>query len=68
MASNNDMAAKVLNVHDLAVLLRVHQSTIYRLLKAHQLPAFRMGSHWRFNREHIDQWRLGQTAAVESKN
>jgi len=39
----------VLTVKEVAAYLRVHQSTIYRLLKAQQLPAFRVGSDWRFN-------------------
>jgi len=55
------MSGEVLTVADLCEYLRVHRSTIYRLLKARQIPAFRIGSDWRFNREHIDQWRLKQT-------
>jgi excisionase family DNA binding protein len=57
--------AKVLTVGDLSNYLRVHRSTIYRLLKNRELPAFRVGSDWRFNIEMIDQWRMGQTASPE---
>jgi excisionase family DNA binding protein len=46
----------VLTVKDLALYLKVHQTTIYRLLKAGQLPAFRIGSDWRFNVEEIECW------------
>jgi hypothetical protein len=28
------------------------------MLKRSQLPAFRVGSDWRFNVETIDRWRL----------
>jgi len=52
--------SEILTVTELAEYLRVHRSTIYRLLKARKLPAFRIGSDWRFNREHIDEWRLKQ--------
>ena len=55
----------VLTVKEVAAYLRVHQSTIYRLLKAHQLPAFRVGSDWRFNIEAIDGWRLGKNNSTE---
>jgi excisionase family DNA binding protein len=48
----------VLTVRDLSNYLRVHPSTIYRLLKTGQLPAFRVGSDWRFNIEEIDRWRV----------
>ena len=55
--------AKVLTVSELSDYLRVHRSTIYRLLKKGQLPGFKIGSDWRFNIEMIDQWRLQQGAA-----
>jgi excisionase family DNA binding protein len=48
----------VLTVRDLSNYLRVHPSTIYRLLKTGQLPAFKVGSDWRFNVEEIDRWRV----------
>jgi excisionase family DNA binding protein len=49
--------APVLTVRNVAEYLHVHPSTIYRLVKKRQLPAFRVGSDWRFNRESIDRWR-----------
>ena len=48
----------VLTVRDLSNYLRVHPSTVYRLLKTGQLPAFKVGSDWRFNVEEIDRWRV----------
>ncbi len=58
----DEMKSRVLTVHDVSSYLRVHPSTIYRMLKKHQLPAFRVGSDWRFTVEEIDKWR----AEVES--
>ena len=48
--------SRVLTVYDLAGYLRVHPNTVYRLLRQHKVPAFRVGSDWRFNRESIDLW------------
>jgi excisionase family DNA binding protein len=48
-----DMGPRVLTVRELAGYLRVHQTTVYRLLREQKLPAFRVGSDWRFNREAI---------------
>jgi excisionase family DNA binding protein len=48
----------VLTVRDLSNYLRIHPSTVYRLLKTGQLPAFKVGSDWRFNVEEIDRWRV----------
>jgi len=49
--------ARVLTLEEVASYLRVHPSTIYRLLKKKELPAFKVGSDWRFNLESIDRWR-----------
>jgi excisionase family DNA binding protein len=57
---------KVLTVNELAEYLRVHRSTIYRLLKKGLLPGFKIGSDWRFNVEVIDQWRMKQGAILLS--
>jgi excisionase family DNA binding protein len=52
--------AKVITIGELSEYLRVHRSTLYRLLKKQQLPGFKIGSDWRFNVETIDQWRMQQ--------
>ena len=57
-----EMRDKVLTVQEVSTYLRVHPSTIYRMLKKNQLPAFRVGSDWRFTVEAIDKWR----ASVET--
>jgi excisionase family DNA binding protein len=57
-------ASKVLTVKELSAYLRVHPSTIYRLLKKGQIPGFKLGSDWRFNIEAIDRWRLEQGAGL----
>jgi excisionase family DNA binding protein len=55
--------AKVITIGELSEYLRVHRSTLYRLLKNGQLPGFKIGSDWRFNVEIIDQWRMRRSAA-----
>src|SRR5260370_9957291 len=52
---------------DLARYLHVHQSTIYRLLRQKELPAFKVGSDWRFNLESIDKWRFGMAEHARKK-
>jgi excisionase family DNA binding protein len=48
--------ATVLTLDEVAAFLKVHPSTVYRLLKKHQLPAFKVGSDWRFNQGSIERW------------
>jgi len=51
----------IMTVKTLAEYLLCHQSTIYRLLKARKIPAFKIGSDWRFSRTAIDQWARKST-------
>jgi excisionase family DNA binding protein len=48
--------ATVLRLEDVAQYLHVHPSTVYRLLKNRSIPAFKVGSDWRFNEESIERW------------
>ena len=49
----------VLTVREVADYFQVHPSSIYRLLKRRAIPAFKLGSDWRFMAEDIDRWRDG---------
>ena len=49
-------APEVLKVAELAEYLRVHPTTVYRLLRRKQLPGFRVGGEWRFSLQEIDRW------------
>src|SRR5579863_4290790 len=53
-----NMASKeqVFTIKELSEHLRVHPTTIYRLLRQGRLPGFRVGSNWRFNRGVIEEW------------
>jgi len=55
---------RVMTVRDVSAYLKVHPTTVYRLLKHHQIPAFHVGSDWRFNVETIDTWRREQEKPV----
>jgi excisionase family DNA binding protein len=55
--SLKDEQPSILTLENIADYLRVHPSTIYRMLKKRQLPAFKVGRDWRFYRESIDRWR-----------
>lgn len=60
----DEMKSKVLTVQEVSNYLRVHPSTIYRMLKKNKLPAFRVGSDWRFTVEAIDKWRASVETGV----
>lgn len=64
-----DLSVKksLLTVREVASYLRVHSATVYRLLRRGELPAFKVGSDWRFNRESLDRWRLAQAQRIASQ-
>lgn len=41
---------------EVAVYLRIPQSTVYKLAQDKILPGFKVGKHWRFRRETILEW------------
>jgi excisionase family DNA binding protein len=49
-------ADEILTVSMLARYLHCHPSTVYRLLKLRQIPAFKIGGDWRFQRSVIERW------------
>lgn len=50
------MDDQMMTVDELAKMLRVSTKTVYRLLKRGELPALRIGHHWRFSRKDVHRW------------
>jgi excisionase family DNA binding protein len=34
----------------------MHEMTIYRMARQGEIPAFKVGNRWRFNRRRIEEW------------
>ena len=47
---------EVLNLKEVADYLHVHPMTIYRYAKAGKIPAFKIGTDWRFHKKSIESW------------
>jgi excisionase family DNA binding protein len=58
VAGRNYGLDRVMTVKELAAYLRVHPSTVYKLLRLRELPGFRVASEWRFHLPTIDLWLL----------
>jgi excisionase family DNA binding protein len=50
------MVDQLLTADEVAVMLRISIGTLYKLVKKGKIPAFRIGTDWRFNREAIEKW------------
>jgi excisionase family DNA binding protein len=56
-AGDSPMAdGEILTVGDVARFLRVPKSTVYKLARVGELPASKIGKHWRFLRRDIHEW------------
>ncbi|MDH5347225.1 MAG: helix-turn-helix domain-containing protein [Nitrospira sp.] len=47
---------EILTVMEVAKFLRVPKSTVYKLARVGELPASKIGKHWRFLRRDIHDW------------
>jgi excisionase family DNA binding protein len=54
--TNAQSDSEILTVLEVARFLRVPKSTVYKLARLGQLPASKIGKHWRFLRRDIHDW------------
>ena len=45
----------IMTIDDVASFLKLSKITIYKLVKKGDIPAFRVGNSWRFQRDKIEQ-------------
>ena len=48
--------SEVMTIQDLATYLKVSKSTLYKLVREGKVPSQKVGKHWRFHKEAIDEW------------
>jgi excisionase family DNA binding protein len=54
--TKNRLITLPMTANELAACLRIHVSTVYRMVKSAQVPYLRIGGNYRFSREAIDEW------------
>lgn len=52
------MQENLMTTAQVADYLRVDKFTVYRLVTQKNIPAFKVGNQWRFNKDMIDAWLL----------
>lgn len=50
------MAEPLLTVKQVADYLKIDKFTVYRLVTQGKIPAYKVGSQWRFNKKLLDAW------------
>jgi excisionase family DNA binding protein len=56
------MAQQLMTVEDVATYLQLNTQTVSRMAARGELPAVKVGRHWRFRRETLDKY-LDEEAA-----
>ncbi|HUS70941.1 MAG TPA: helix-turn-helix domain-containing protein [Anaerolineae bacterium] len=54
--SANSEHQTIMTVREVAGYLRMHEMTIYRMARHGEIPAYKVGNRWRFNRHRIEEW------------
>jgi excisionase family DNA binding protein len=62
------MFENLMTVKEVAALLRVSPQTLYKMLEQRSIPAVKVGSQWRFDRDQIREWIRKQSGAVEPES
>ncbi len=58
----------IITVQEVADLLRIPLSSVYRLAQDGRIPAQKVGKHWRFHKQTILNWvASGQVSASDKK-
>jgi excisionase family DNA binding protein len=50
----------LLTAKEVAAMLRVSSQTLYKMLEQGEIPAVKIGSQWRFDREKVKSWLEGR--------
>jgi len=51
---------EVMTISDLAEYLQVSKSSLYKLVQSGKVPGQKVGKHWRFHKDVIDEWLRGK--------
>ena len=46
----------VMTVDEVAEYLRIPRASVYKLAQRGRIPCQKVGRHWRFRREAVDEW------------
>jgi len=47
---------EILTTKEVADYLHLHPLTVYRYARAGKIPAFKIGTDWRFHKKYLEEW------------
>lgn len=48
--------SSVFTIDELAEYLKISKSTLYKLAQEGSIPSQKVGKHWRFHKDAVDEW------------
>ena len=57
----------VMTIDEVAAYLRIPRASMYKLAQRGKIPGQKLGRHWRFRREALDDW-LGRAAEAKRRS
>ena len=58
-----------MSVDEIGDYLRVKRDTVYNWISERSMPAHKIGRHWKFKRDEVDEWvRAGGAATVNKQS
>lgn len=54
----------IMTVKDVSNYLKVAEKTVYKLASNKEIPAFKVGGSWRFDKSDLDEWISQQKQVV----
>ena len=55
----------IMNIEETSRYLRIPVSSLYKLAQSGKIPCQKIGRHWRFHRQTLDQWVAGKIKLKE---
>ncbi len=59
------MTTDIMTIREVAEYLKIAEKTAYRLAAEGELPGFKVGGSWRFQRNEIDKWIKAKQGKVD---
>jgi len=60
MPADDAIPSRIMTTAEVARYLRIDRSTLYKMVGKGQIPGFKVGSDYRFDRDEIDRWIIDQ--------
>jgi excisionase family DNA binding protein len=60
---------EILTAKEVAEYLKIHPLTVHKFAREGKIPAFKIGTDWRFHKKYIERWiREKSTHCLSEKN